>query len=295
MPIQGTVPVGGSFAPTDSADSFGTHNDKWGVGGYRIVKTIADRDAIPVNESNLLNLDDDLASGRRKLGMMVYVSDENKFYVLTIDAATWDGYTEEEKVTALIDNDNWVEFSGGGNTGDIRFQGSWIKNVDTGNIFISPQDGTTWLTLPSDTQAEGGSYVQLASSDPDSAGVYITTFNGTWNNWEFKNDGILQVPGRISFGNINYQSIGVGNVSAHAGYYGISLYCSVGYELNWQEGYLAAREPNSPYDLRPIYLDSLMDYTEDKSSSYTNRSLVDKEYVDSRTPGFEQNFLLMGA
>lgn len=466
MPIQGTVPVGGSFAPTDAADSFGTHNDKWGVGGYRIVKTIADRDAIPINESNLLNLDDELASGRRKLGMMVYVSDENKFYVLTIAQATWEGYNEGQKVAALEDNNNFIEFSGGegggvlygnatndgsdiyitstnigtatsytegdsylikfdvnntGNskininsigdariykivgdaleaddiiagkiylitydganfqlvtlgggggtadTGDIRFSGSWIKNVDTGNIFISPQDGTTWLTLPSDTQADAGGYVQLASSDPDSAGVYITTFDGTWRNWEFKpngttlfpsdalnagtnsidikssnyaelwfhgentvwqantlsnqdayvwvdyegthiqnyrgedgndgpiwsyqwqfkNDGILQVPGRISFGNINYQSIGVGNVSAHAGYYGISLYCSVGYELNWQEGYLAAREPNSPYDLRPIYSDSLFKYTTPVDyptfyATFDDDTLITKGYLDDQ-------------
>jgi hypothetical protein len=121
MPIQGTVPVGGSFAPTDPADSFGTHNDKWGVGGYRIVKTITDRDAIPVNESNLLNLDDALASGRRKLGMMVYVSDEAKLYVLTIAQATWDGYTESQKVTALATNTNFVEFSGGDGGGGVDY------------------------------------------------------------------------------------------------------------------------------------------------------------------------------
>lgn len=115
MPIQGTVPVGGSFAPTDAADSFGTHNDKWGVGGYRIVKTLTDRNNIPVNESNLLNLDDTLASGRRKLGMMVYVSDEATLYVLTILQATWDGYNEGQKVTALANNSNWIEFSSGEN------------------------------------------------------------------------------------------------------------------------------------------------------------------------------------
>jgi hypothetical protein len=134
MPIQGTVPVGGSFAPTDSADSFGTHNDKWGIGGYRIVKTIADRNAIPVNESNLLNLDDALASGRRKLGMMVYVSDENKFYVLTIDAATWDGYNEGQKVTALADDDNFVEFVGGSGGGGISYYETNSGVADTYTI-----------------------------------------------------------------------------------------------------------------------------------------------------------------
>jgi len=364
MAIQGTVPVGGSFAPTDSADSFGTHNDKWGVGGYRIVKTIATRDNIPVNESELLNLDDDLASGRRKLGMMVYVSDENKFYVLTIAQATWDGYNEGQKVTALADNANWVEFSGGADTGNIGFELNWIKNTVSEEIYISPQDGYSWLFLPSDIQTSAGNYVNLVNSDPDSGGVYITTSIGSWQftpsgttlfpsnaldagtnsidikssnyaelwfhgedtvwqantlsnqdayvwvdfegthiqnyrgadgnggpewayQWQFKNDGILQVPGRISFGNINYQSIGVGNVSAHAGYYGISLYCSVGYELNWQEGYLAARNPNSPYDLRPIYSDSLFKYTTpgDYPTFYATfdvDTLITKGYLDDQ-------------
>ncbi|NBP02312.1 MAG: hypothetical protein EBU90_19775 [Proteobacteria bacterium] len=284
MPIQGTVPVGGSFAPTDSADSFGTHNDKWGIGGYRVVKTITDRNAIPVNESNLLNLDDTLASGRRKLGMMVYVSDENKFYVLTIDAATWDGYTESQKVTALIDNDNWLEFVGGGggaDTGDIRFIGSWIKNVDTGNIFISPQDGTTWLTLPSDDQASAGAYVQLASSDPDSAGVYITTFNGTWNNWEFNNDGILTVPGRISFGTTDMQSIGKGTVELYSGTNnGISLFCAVGFELNWQNGFLTKFDNSA--NILPIFSNSIFEYADDYSNDYTDRSLIDKGYLTAQ-------------
>jgi len=283
------------------------------------------------------------------------------------------GYIEEGNNITItgqgtLDDPYVITSSGGGgpaDTGDIRFQGSWIKNVDTGSIYMSPQDGTTWLNLPSDTQAAAGSYVQLASVDTNSGGIYLTTNNGTsynnwefksdatvvfpnnalnagtnnidikssdwaglwfhgidtvwqadinssqdnyiwtdsngsyiqsyrgadgnsgpeWNNqWNFRNDGILEAPGRISFGNINFQSIGKGNVSAHAGYYGISLYCSVGYELNWQEGYLAARQPNSPYDLRPIYIDSLMEYSSDLSGDYTNRSLVDKEYVDNLIP-----------
>jgi hypothetical protein len=134
MAIQGTVPVGGSFAPTDPADSFGTHNDKWGIGGYRIVKNLEDRALIPVNESGLLNLDDPLASGRKKLGMMVYVSDEAKFYVLTIDTATWDGYTEEEKVTALADDTNFVEFSGGG--GGILYGTTTYDEIETYTVTV---------------------------------------------------------------------------------------------------------------------------------------------------------------
>lgn len=174
--------------------------------------------------------------------------------------------------------------SAGSDTGNIGFQLNWIKNTVGEDIYISPQDGYTWLWLPSDTQAAAGDYVNLANTHPDGGGVYITTNTGSW---QFKNDGTLQVPGRISFGDINYQSIGIGNVNDHGGSYGISLYCSIGYELNWQGGYLAAREPNSPYDLRPIYSDSLIKYTTPPDYSifhatFDDDTLITKKYLEDK-------------
>jgi hypothetical protein len=167
----------------------------------------------------------------------------------------------------------------GGDTGDIRFQGSWIKNVDTGNIFISPQDGTTWLTLPSDEQASEGAYVQLASVDPDSQGVYITTNNGTsYNNWQFKNDGVLQVPGRISFGTTDMQSIGKGTTELYSGTNnGVSLFCAVGFELNWQNGFLTKFDDGG--NVLPISSNSIIEYADDYSDDYTDRSLIDRRYL----------------
>jgi hypothetical protein len=185
-------------------------------------------------------------------------------------------------------------------TGNIRFDESIIFSTEN---FVDIHTDDEYVQFSYTNTAFDNNPLEINQNffwlDNTGAHIEVNGNNVDGNpysyGWNFSSsDGILSVPGRISFGNINYQSIGVGNVSAHAGYYGISLYCSVGYELNWQEGYLAARNPNSPYDLRPIYLDSLIDYSEDKSSSYTTRSLVDKEYVDSRTVGFEQNFLLMG-
>ena len=76
-------------------------------------------------------------------------------------------------------------------TGDIRFDGSWIKNVDTGNIYISPQDGNTWLTLPSDSQAGSGP-VNLGNSDAN--GVVQITAGNTYKNWTFSHDGNLTLP-----------------------------------------------------------------------------------------------------
>lgn len=174
--------------------------------------------------------------------------------------------------------------SAGSDTGNIGFQLNWIKNTVGEDIYISPQDGYTWLWLPSDTNAAAGDYVNLANTHPDGGGVYITTNAGSW---QFKNDGILQVPGRISFGGIDWQSIGVGNVNAHGGSYGISLYCTVGYELNWQAGYLAARDYNSPYDIIPIYSDSLIKYPYQEDyptfySTFDTDTLITKGYLDAQ-------------
>ena len=212
MAIQGTVPVGGSFAPTDPADSFGTHNDKWGIGGYRIVKNLEDRALIPVNESGLLNLDDPLASGRKKLGMMVYVSDEAKFYVLTIDTATWDGYTEEEKVTALADDDNFVEFVGGsGGGGGISYYETNSGVADTYTI-------TT--TTPITINTLGDTYLikfDVANTGPstlniDSIGA-VSLINTKTQTTLVSEDIVLDSIHLVVFTGTNFEVITIGGSS----------------------------------------------------------------------------------
>lgn len=68
--------------------------------------------------------------------------------------------------------------------GDIAFQGSWIRNKDTGGIYISPQDGQTWLNLPSDDQASGNP-IQIANA----AGGGIQLYDGT-GSYTFNTNGI---------------------------------------------------------------------------------------------------------
>lgn len=59
--IPGSVRVAGFIAPTDSTDTYPTHDDLYGKGGYKIVADITARDAI--------------TPGRRKEGMLVKVID----------------------------------------------------------------------------------------------------------------------------------------------------------------------------------------------------------------------------
>ena len=75
MPIPGTVPLGGRIAPTSTLDTYPTHEDKYGKGGYRPVVTVAERDAIPTE--------------RRKAGMMVFVTGTTQFFTLNADLSTW--------------------------------------------------------------------------------------------------------------------------------------------------------------------------------------------------------------
>ena len=81
---------------------------------------------------------------------------------------------------------------GGGSTGDIGFQGTWIRNTGTGDIYISPQDGNTGVYFPSDTNA-GGSAVELFNVDTTGT----VRIDAGSKNWTFSHDGSLSVPGNI--------------------------------------------------------------------------------------------------
>jgi hypothetical protein len=64
----GTIPLSGQISPRDTRDDYPTHSDEFVLGGYRSVLTLTDRDNIP--------------SERRKNGMIVYVVEEEKSYIL---------------------------------------------------------------------------------------------------------------------------------------------------------------------------------------------------------------------
>ena len=66
--IPGSVPLTGKVAPTDTTDTFATHMDIYGEGGYMAVADTSTR--------NLITED------RRKLGMAVCTTADNKIYTL---------------------------------------------------------------------------------------------------------------------------------------------------------------------------------------------------------------------
>lgn len=66
--ISGSVRFAGFIAPTDSTDTYPVTDPKWGLGGLRTVADATERDAI--------------TSQRREIGMLVYVTDEQQYYML---------------------------------------------------------------------------------------------------------------------------------------------------------------------------------------------------------------------
>lgn len=84
--IPGSVRVGGFIAPTDSTDTYPTHDDLYGKGGYKVVANNTARDAI--------------SAGRRKEGMLVRVLDAGggvpKFYTLV--GGTTNAHWQEQQL-----------------------------------------------------------------------------------------------------------------------------------------------------------------------------------------------------
>ena len=74
--LQGTI-LASKIVPTDSLDTYATHDDKYGRGGHRSVDTIVERDEITTE--------------RRKEGMTVYVKENKTKYILEngIENANW--------------------------------------------------------------------------------------------------------------------------------------------------------------------------------------------------------------
>lgn len=96
--------IAASVVPFDTADTYATHEDTYGKGGWRSVVDINERDSIPQE--------------RRKIGMAVYVQSDGQIYILK------DGTS----------NLNWVILNtgGGSSTTYIHTQGTassvWIIN-----------------------------------------------------------------------------------------------------------------------------------------------------------------------
>ena len=101
--IPGSVRVGGFIAPSDTTDTYATHDSLYGRGGLKEVSSTEERDAIPAD--------------RRREGMIVYVGgvvQVNYQLIGGIDNANWaaletsggGGVTDHGNLSGLLDDDH---------------------------------------------------------------------------------------------------------------------------------------------------------------------------------------------
>ncbi len=93
MSIPNTTPVTAYIAPSDVTDTYATHLDTYGKGGYMVVADTTERDAIP--------------AGRRKEGMLVHVIAGDVFYTLDADLTNWTSRTLAAGSTSVATDAIW--------------------------------------------------------------------------------------------------------------------------------------------------------------------------------------------
>jgi len=121
---------------------------------------------------------------------------------------------------------------------------SQVTDLETtlGQKLDAPESATAGDVLT----YEDGSWVAAAASGGGGGGGgdYLPLAGGT-------------MTGNIAFDGTSGQAIGKGWFDTQrGGNYGISLYCSIGYQLNWQAGWLTTTEQDLSTP-RPLYLDSV--------------------------------------
>jgi hypothetical protein len=162
-----------------TGDTYGTHYSILGVGGYQEVLTLAQRDAIPVNVINGLD-SDDLSSGRRRLGMLVYVAQTNIVYQLNIPYTTWNALSESNKVSALANNANWIQFSSGSGQGGTQTLTTNITQYNHG------------FSIGTAVAYSGGSYVKaISDGSPDGFALGLVTQVYDTNTFSLTQSGFL--------------------------------------------------------------------------------------------------------
>jgi len=77
-------------------------------------------------------------------------------------------------------------------TGDLRISGTWLKNKDTGDIYISPQDGTTGIYFPSDSTSSANP-VNIFNTNGGNV-----TVNSSGNVWTFGSNTNLTFPNTVA-------------------------------------------------------------------------------------------------
>lgn len=151
--IPGSVTLTGFIAPTDDADTYATHDDTYGRGGFRAVANLAARDAIPTD--------------RRKEGMLVRLLDTGVSYTLS----------------GGITNSDWTGYSAGFTDATQKIVAG--ENVSAYRALILGSGGKVWLadnaTLSDRDRVIGINKTATSINDMTEVSVSGTVTNPAWN------------------------------------------------------------------------------------------------------------------
>lgn len=127
--IENSVPLFGPIAPNDTADSYATHFEDYGQGGFRTVATIEARDGIP--------------TARRKEGMEVKVLADGKTYELI----------------GGLSNERWQEVITGGDVDPAVVAAAVDAALANSDIAVTQISGGTFIGSSSVTDViRGGTF-----------------------------------------------------------------------------------------------------------------------------------------
>lgn len=143
MPIRGHTTVAAPLGQTDESDVYATHEARRGKGGLVTgLQSISDRDAIPHE--------------RRDPGMMVYVPDTLRHYVLAPDLVTWQPIN-----FGLQSNNLYVP---------VRAVSSdTALGIEDYSVYVSAQDNAVTVFLASSAAIGNGRRYEITAIDMSNA------------------------------------------------------------------------------------------------------------------------------
>lgn len=116
--------VNAPIVPGSDTDTYATHFDEYGKGGYRAVNTIAERDSISYE--------------RRSIGMEVRVltgEDAGVYYLESFSGDDFEGVTAQ----------SWVKASEGGGSGTSGSKEVYSGYYESGDFFLLKEDGSGYV------------------------------------------------------------------------------------------------------------------------------------------------------
>ena len=140
--LQGTI-LASKIVPTDSLDTYATHEDKYGRGGHRSINTLEERDNI--------------TTPRRKEGMTVYVVSEESDYRLKGGVADENWVKEENSSLGPTILNSKVDKEAGKGLSEENyttaeknklanltdnFKGGYIDSTDRDGSLVNPENNS---------------------------------------------------------------------------------------------------------------------------------------------------------